>query len=744
MPSSVQQPDFWLRVSRRLLLLSTGALLISSSLSARDRLARNEEELAVLIETARPGDDIILANKQWRNVDIKFAAQGTAKKPITLRAMSPGKVIVTGTSTLRVAGRHLVVKDLVFRSGQPLGEAAIVTRINNVWAEDTRLTGIVIDGFSNPNRRIEDHWVALYGRNIRFDHSHFEGKQNAGAMFVVVRAQGWPIDNRVRIDHNYFGPRPVLGSNTGETIRIGTSEESLSASGSIIENNIFERTDGEVEIISIKSGGNLIQGNLFLRAQGAVVLRHGNANIVQDNIFQGMGVENTGGIRVINRDQIVRNNYMEGLSGRNFTAALSLMNGVPNSVINRYHQVVGGEIANNSLIHPRVILFGAGASAERSAAPDAISVSGNLVVTGNTASPFRIDASTKGIKFTGNVTDAPADEAAGFSYKPITIRRSSNGLLYPIDPALSATGVSQQLKVPKRSETGPAWYRAAQLEKRDKSDGRIVRVRSAEGLLVALKNAHHGDKIELGSGEFELSEPLKVQRSITLSGSRAKLAFRGTELFNIKEGGSLTLRGLDVSGQSSLQEPGNAVIRTQHQAMLTNYVIDIENCRFSHLARTPSFDLIATTPGTFASKIRISGSEIIDLSGAVVAASSERGAAGLYPAEEIELERLSLTRVGTIANVLRQGTDESTFGPRFTLKDSKVTDSGGVVLSGVQVTQVIKSSFVRSAGIRVTHSVGEPLTRVVDNRFVSTPQPIVTELHYTGPERAEIRDNLSQ
>ena len=156
------------------------------------------------------------------------------------------------------------------------------------------------------------------GRTIRFDHSHFEGKQNAGAMFVVVRLPGWPLDNRVRIDHNYFGPRPVLGSNTGETMRIGTSEESLSASHSVIENNLFERTDGEVEIISIKSGGNAIRGNLFLQAQGAVVLRHGNGNTVEANIFKGMGAANAGGIRVINRDQIVRNNYLEGLAGRNF------------------------------------------------------------------------------------------------------------------------------------------------------------------------------------------------------------------------------------------------------------------------------------------------------------------------------------------------------------------------------------------------------------------------------------------
>src|SRR3546814_10669881 len=93
-------------------------------------------------------------------------------------------------------------------------------------------------------------------------------------------------------------------------------EESLSDSHTIVERNIFDRTSGEVEIVSVKSGGNIVRENLVLASQGAFVLRHGNGNLVERNIFFGKGVPDTGGVRIINRDQTVRDNYFEGLAGR--------------------------------------------------------------------------------------------------------------------------------------------------------------------------------------------------------------------------------------------------------------------------------------------------------------------------------------------------------------------------------------------------------------------------------------------
>ncbi len=598
-------------------LLIVAPVAYSRPAASHERSARNQTELQSAITLARPGDSIVLENGEWRDVDIALAANGTAGAPITLRARTAGGVALVGRSTIRVAGRHLIVRDIVFRDGQPRDEGAIVTRIGDRWAENLRLTGIVIDDFSNADRRKEDHWVVLYGRDIRVDHSLFRNKRNAGALFVVARMPGWPLDNRVRIDHNHFGPRPPLGSNGGETIRIGTSDESLSDALSIVEDNIFERCDGEVEIVSIKSGGNIVRRNLFLQSQGAVVLRHGNGNLVEANVFLGRSGPNTGGVRVINQGQIVRNNYMEGLTGSSFTGALTVMNGVPNSTINRYHQVRGAVISNNTIVNPSAIIFGAGASAERSLAPADVTVARNLVISEN--APFRVDASTHGIRFVDNVANAKVPASVGFLQTRIAMRRASNGLLYPVDGAFAALGAPRSLTLPVRATVGPQWYRAAALA--ESPIGRSVRVSSATELQAAVVAARDGDVIALRAGAYMFEAPLVLRHAMTLTGKGARLQFRGHTLFEIAEGGSVTLRGLAISGESAPASVGNAMIRTQAVTMLANYSVDIVECRFSDMAGSPGFDLIATTPGTFAAHVRIAASEIQDLSGTALAAA---------------------------------------------------------------------------------------------------------------------------
>ena len=60
-----------------------------------------------------------------------------------------------------------------------------------------------------------------------------------------------------RIDHNHFGYRPPLNRNGGETIRVGYSHQSMTNSGTPVERNLFDRCDGEIEIISSKLCENI-------------------------------------------------------------------------------------------------------------------------------------------------------------------------------------------------------------------------------------------------------------------------------------------------------------------------------------------------------------------------------------------------------------------------------------------------------------------------------------------------------
>src|SRR5205085_6289094 len=155
------------------------------------------------------------------------------------------------------------------------------------------------------------------------------------------------------ISRNYFGPRPVLtaASNGGETIRVGTSDESFHLSRSTVEDNFFERCNGDVEIISSKSLENIYRRNTFYECEGALTLRHGNGSVVEGNYFFGNHKTNTGGVRIIGEDHKVYNNYFQDLAGTASRSPLSIMQGLENSPLNGYFQVRNATVVFNTFVN---------------------------------------------------------------------------------------------------------------------------------------------------------------------------------------------------------------------------------------------------------------------------------------------------------------------------------------------------------------------------------------------------------
>src|SRR5690606_15809019 len=112
-------------------------------------------------------------------------------------------------------------------------------------------------------RQDTDTWVAIYGKNNRLDHNSLIDKRNSGVTLAVRMNTEASRENDHVIEYNYFGPRQTLGSNGGETLRIGTSHYSREYSNTIVQYNWFDRTSGELEIVSSKSCGNVFRGNVF-------------------------------------------------------------------------------------------------------------------------------------------------------------------------------------------------------------------------------------------------------------------------------------------------------------------------------------------------------------------------------------------------------------------------------------------------------------------------------------------------
>lgn len=734
-------------------------LVVSFSACADDYLVSTQKEYREAVQKAAAGDVIKLANGEWRDFEIVLEAYGRSGAPVTLTAETPGKVIISGRSNLRIAGEYLLVSGLVFKNGYtPTSTVISFRRSKEKLANNSRITQVVIDNFNNPERYETDFWVLMYGRNNRFDHNHLVGKRNKGVTMAVRLNTEASQNNNHRIDHNYFGPRPILGSNGGETLRIGTSHYSLSNSNTLVENNYFDRTNGELEVISNKSGGNIFRNNTFYEARGTLTMRHGNGNLVEGNVFFGNDKDHTGGIRVINADQTIRNNYMEGLKGTRFGGALTVMNGVPNSPINRYHQVERALIENNSVINSDHIQLAAGSDDERSAVPVDSRFDNNLIFNDPGKDVFTVYDDVSGIAFKGNLVNQVAVNAIpdGFDVEDVTVTRAANGLMYA--EGYPSVGAAQDLQPTRREDTGVSWY-----PKRDPDvpfeTGTTIHVEPGQDTLTkALKTAREGDILLLGEGEYIVSEFLIVDKTISVRAAKPALdadnvliTFERTALFEITDGGNLQLYGLTISGAEAPDSAGNAVIRTPKKSLLRNYRLEMDGCRFINLNINHSFNFLTVSQGTFADSIVITNSQFKDVTGAILKLDRETDDFGIYNAEYVTVAGSTFTNVGgALVDFYRGGTDESTFGPHFLLSGSTLSNVGNnrrnksgasVHLHGVQVATVEQNLFENSPAIKVMHTVGEPVTRITENIFSGVPAPKVVELNSLKKNTALIAGN---
>lgn len=356
------------------------------ALSAAETLCATVPDLVRAFKAARPGDVILMREGVWTDADIKFEAEGAAGQPVSLRAATPGKVVLTGRSRLRVAGGYLVVDGLRFERctdpNQPdVFDFRTGTSSTMGCAHHSRLTNCTFVDCNPPDKETNTRFVSLHGADNRVDHCYIAGKTNQGPS-LVVWLTNTPV--RHRIDHNHFGPRPVLGVNGGETIRIGDSKTSQTSARCTVESNLFTRCDGEVEIISNKSCDNVYRHNTFRECAGTLTLRHGHRNVVEGNFFFGNHRPMTGGIRIINYDQRVINNYLADLEGEGPYAALCMMNGIPNGPIFGYDQVNSAVVAFNTVVNCRqsfVLGYQSTSRSEATLAPRYCTFANNIIVS---------------------------------------------------------------------------------------------------------------------------------------------------------------------------------------------------------------------------------------------------------------------------------------------------------------------------------------------------------------------------
>jgi poly(beta-D-mannuronate) lyase len=292
------------------LLSLVGGLLLVSLATAAELSVANAEALNEALTRAKPGDTLVLADGSWKDTTITVSTAGSADAPLTIRARTPGKVVLTGTSSLTLAAPHVHVSGLVFKDGAlPKGGALISFKSDDCVMTDTA----VID--YNP-AKVETgyYWVFFQGNRNRIERCYFSGKSND----QPVIGNGIRESRYNAVVYSYFKDIPyVAGRNGREIFRIwgwgGNEEMGEDGAFFTVEHNLFDRADGEgMEIVSLKSNRNTVRHNTVINTRGGITNRSGNFNTITDNVLLCDGSPGAYGMRVTGRNHTIARNYIRG------------------------------------------------------------------------------------------------------------------------------------------------------------------------------------------------------------------------------------------------------------------------------------------------------------------------------------------------------------------------------------------------------------------------------------------------
>jgi len=673
----------------------------------------NLEELNAAIKDCKAGDEIVLANGVWKDVEIKFLGNGTEENPIILKAETAGEVFIEGVSSLELSGNHLEVSGLFFRNGHSPKTNVIAFRTSaKEVANHSKVTNCVILDFNNLERDQDNIWVQFYGKQNELSNCYIAGKTNGGPTVRVDLKGNQSIRNYHNIINNHFGPRPRKGGARGETIQLGSSFTSMSPSNTTIANNLFEECNGEVEIISSKTNFNIIKNNVFYKSEGSVVTRHGNYVTVDGNYFIGDGVNDQyGGIRIINTGHWITNNLFYKIKGKNFRSPIAIMNGIPKSPLNRYNQVTDVVVAYNTFIDSdSPWQFGVGTNISqadvlpkseiRSARPLRTEVVNNVIYNSvGDANPIIEHDKADGVTFASNIIDnngVDFSKRDGLTSKKLTLTPIGSDISAPVsgfsdvevyngfdfetiteDVLGNSRDKSNQvgaildvenikLDILNKANYGADWY-SNEVEVRDP---KTHSVSNASELVAKLKDAENGDILELNAEVFKISESLIIDKTITIqSKGNTEIVYEGaanTPAFSLTPYGKITVKNIKLIGNTS-----NYAFASLKENMSNHFgleVIDSEISNFNYALRVYK--------QAFSEEITFKNTTIADCENGIEL-SEETNDRGDYNTEYLTIDNCTFNNVKqNVVDYYRGGYDESTIGGNLLITNSTFINSG--------------------------------------------------------------------
>jgi len=242
----------------------------------------------------------------------------------------------------------------------------------------------------------------------------------------------------------------ILVIDEYEAIRVGTSGTHQAGSFTRIENNYFERIQGEAEIISNKSSFNIIRNNTIRDSYGSIVSRHGSDAEISNNFMFADGYPFAGGIRITDANHRVFNNHIEGCSfaNSNFNGGIVLTDS-DGSSDSGYQQVDNILIAHNTIVNCVNSINLAGGRSSASRHPTNVTMVNNVI--SGAVGPLFVNADDgipEGSFFAGNYVNAASfsdgslSSLEGFTNIDPNLVLDSEGLYRPSSTSIVINGGS--------------------------------------------------------------------------------------------------------------------------------------------------------------------------------------------------------------------------------------------------------------------------------------------------------------
>ncbi|QDS99967.1 polysaccharide lyase 6 family protein [Adhaeretor mobilis] len=427
---------------------------LSPSANAKEAVVVNSiDELREAIKETSPGSVIELADGVYdlqRDLELKRQI-GTSAAPITIRAQHLLKAEFSGNHIVKLRdseylvleGFRFTLKADVHGKGGALSvrncHHCRITRNDFELAEqdtgDKNQTWLTLDGLKS-------------GHNL-IDRNRFSNKKKPGH-FIFVTGEDEYVSQQDIIERNHFANRAYGNDSNGfETIRVGESRigNAGGKSSTTIRDNLFEKCQGEDEMISFKVGGGSFTGNTILNCHGSVVFRNGNDGVFANNMILNTYAKRpfeayrSGGIRFYGSGHRVFNNYFEGLDGTSMKAPLALMHGAPAGSgslgVADGLPAVDCQVVHNTWVRCAQLRIGM-SSKKRPLKPQDCIFSNNLVSETNDDRLLEL-YEAEGVQFRGNILHATNGKETG-------VEGMTDKQAFQIaDPKLNRTGKVMRL-----------------------------------------------------------------------------------------------------------------------------------------------------------------------------------------------------------------------------------------------------------------------------------------------------------